>query len=461
VPKLLLINPASDNVVLSNMKSTSWPPLNLPYIAAITPSRYEIKVIDENIEPFAFCQADLVGITAITSCVARAYEIAKIYRDKGIPTVMGGIHVSMMPEEALQFCDAVVIGEAESAWPLLISDFEKERLKKKYYGEWLGLDKLPLPRREVLKNSFYKWGSIQTSRGCPMDCSFCSVSAFNGRRFRRRPLESVIAELQQIQQKMILFADDNIIGHGTPDKDWAKHLFRRIIDLKMNKLFFAQASLQVGGDEELLRLAAKAGVRVLFIGMESINAESLRAYNKGINLRHYEQRQYGMLIRRIRKAGIAVLGAFVLGGDEDKLDVFSATLDFIKSNRIDMIQTTKPTPLPGTKLWDQLLSEGRIIDTNFPDAWKDYRLSRLVFEPKHMTREEAYEGFTYLRKVFYSPLETLRRTLNTLLTTRSVTATFLAYEINASYRKGFFDSEHYLRYNKKGLIQKFNKMHGT
>ena len=194
MPHLLLINPSNEHKGLGNLRTTAWPPLNLPYLAALTPSHYEIGVIDENIAPFEFKKADIVGITSYTSSVSRGYEIAQIYREQGIPTVMGGIHVSMLPEEALKYCDTVVIGEAEGVWQKVLEDLETGNLKKRYKGSWKNLKDLPIPRRDVLRNEFYTWGSIQTSRGCPMNCSFCSVSAFNGRRFRRRALEDVIKE---------------------------------------------------------------------------------------------------------------------------------------------------------------------------------------------------------------------------------------------------------------------------
>jgi radical SAM superfamily enzyme YgiQ (UPF0313 family) len=183
MPRLLLINPATASKGLGNLRSTSWPPLNLPYLAALTPDYYEIEVIDENIEPFEFKKADLVGITAYTSSVTRGYEIAQLYRKQGITTVMGGIHVSMMPEEAKNYCDAIIIGEAENVWPTLLEDFEAGKLKKQYLGDWADLEHLAPPRRDVLRNDFYEWGSIQTSRGCPMNYVFCSVTAFNGRRY--------------------------------------------------------------------------------------------------------------------------------------------------------------------------------------------------------------------------------------------------------------------------------------
>jgi radical SAM superfamily enzyme YgiQ (UPF0313 family) len=446
MPKLLLINPSVDHTVLGNMRATSWPPLNLPYIAAMTPAHYDVQVIDENIEPFVFREADIVGITAMTSSVYRAYQIAQQYRSHGIPTVMGGIHVSMMPEEALNYCKTIVIGEAESVWPQLLQDFESGQLRRRYQGTWQTLDKLPIPRRDILKNSYYSWGSIQTSRGCPMDCTFCSVTAFNGKRFRRRPMDSVIQELTQIPQKKILIADDNIIGHGSKDRLWTKELFRQIIALKLNKIFFAQSSLQIGEDPELLRLAAKSGLKVVLIGMESINPESLRSYKKSINLHHLNHERYNALIQNIRKAGIAVLAAFVLPSEKDTMEVFDATLRFIRLAGIDIIQTTKPTPLPGTQLWKELIAENRIIDTNFPEAWKDYRLSRLVYEPSKMSRRDAYRGFTALREQFYSRSETIRRTLNTLCTTRDPITTYIAYRINASYRKAFLESDHYREY---------------
>jgi radical SAM superfamily enzyme YgiQ (UPF0313 family) len=450
MPKLLLINPSVDHTVLGNMRSTTWPPLNLPYIAALTPRHYDIKVLDENIEPFVFEKADIVGITAMTSSVYRAYQIAQEYRSRGIPTVMGGIHVSMMPEEASGYCDVVVKGEAEPVWPQLLKDFECGQLHRQYEGSWQSLDNLPIPRRDILKNSYYSWGSIQTSRGCPMDCTFCSVTAFNGKRFRRRPIDSVINELQQIPQKKILITDDNIIGHGRKDQIWAKELFRKIIALNLKKIFFAQSSLQIGEDPELLRLASKAGLKIVLIGMESINPETLRSYKKTVNLKHFNHNRYTPLIHNIRKAGIAVLGAHVLGCDTDYIDVFEATLQFIRSSGIDVIQTTKPTPLPGTQLWKELIAENRIIDMDFPRAWKDYRLSRLVYEPRNMSREDAYRGFTALREKFYSRPETIRRTLNTLLTTRDPITTLIAYRINASYRKAFLESDHFRKYGSTG-----------
>lgn len=447
MPRLLLINPSNSHKGLGNTRATAWPPLNLAYVAAVTPGHYQIELLDENVEPFEFREADIVGITAYTASVHRAYQIARRYRECGIPTVMGGIHVSMMPDEALQFCDAVVIGEAETIWPRVLEDFEAGRLQKQYKSSWTSLDALPFPRRDLLHDSFYRWGSIQTSRGCPMDCSFCSVTAFNGQRFRRRPLESVIAELEQIPQKMVMLTDDNIIGHGKDDLEWSYAFFSRIIEKGIKKIFFAQASIVFGEHPELVRLAAKAGLRIVFVGIESINPQTLHSYQKSVNLQRLQQMRYKELIAAIRKEGIAFLGAFVLGGDEDDLSVFHTTLRFIKSSHIDVLQITKPTPLPGTKLWEMMQKDGRIINQNFPEAWDDYRLTKLVFKPMRMSIDEVYEGFTRVRKSYYSNWETVKRTFFTLLTTKSLTATVIAYKFNASYRKAFLNSEHYNYYD--------------
>lgn len=455
MPRLLLINPAIAHKASGNVRATTWPPLSLPYLAAVTPSHYQIEVLDENIEPFEMRQADIVGITSFSASINRAYEISQKYQKRGIPTVMGGIHVSMMPDEAQRFCDSVVTGEAEGVWPTVLRDFEAGKLKRQYEGVWMDLKNLPIPRRDILQNSMYGWSSMQTSRGCPYNCSFCSVSVFNGRRFRRRSLNSVIEELKHIPQKFVMLADDNIIGHGQKDLEWTHAFFSRILEERIKKIFWAQASILFGEDRELIRLAARSGLRLLFIGLESVNSATLQSYRKSINLNIIQQNRTNEMIAGIRKGGIAILGSFVIGGDKDERSVFHSTLEFIKSSRIDVVQITKPTPLPGTQLWEDLRTEGRIIDQNFPAAWEDYRFTKLVFEPAQMSREEVYEGFTYLRKMYYSFWETVKRTLSTLLSTKSLTATLLAYKFNVSYKKAFRTGEHYRRYKATATKERF------
>ena len=455
MPRLLLINPYNTHKQLGSTKATAWPPLNLPYLAAVTPRNYRIEVIDENIEAFTYREADIVGITALTASVYRAYQIAKIYRERGIPTVMGGIHVSMMPEEAMRYCDAVVIGEAEAIWPRVLEDFEGGRLQKQYNGSFVNLETLPMPRREILRNAYYRWGSIQTSRGCPMNCKFCSVTAFNGRRFRRRLLDSVIDELQQIPQKWVMLTDDNIIGYGDKDLEWTYAFFTRILEKGIRKYFFTQASIIFGEDKDLVELASRAGLKIVFTGIESVNPKALQSFQKGINLERLRHGRYTELISRVRKAGIVFFCGFVLGNDEDDRSVFQATLEFIQSSHIDVLQVTKPTPLPGTQLWKELQKAGRILDQDFPEAWNQYRLSRLVFKPAQMTIEEVYEGTIYLRKIYHSFWETLKRLLYTFLSTKSLISTIMAYKFDSSYRKAFRNSELYRLYDRPDLKKKF------
>ena len=366
MPRLLLINPSNTHKGLGNIRATAWPPLNLPYLAAVTPNHYHIEVLDENIEPFEFREADIVGITAYTASVYRAYQIAQIYRKQGIPTVMGGIHVSMMPEEAANYCDAVVIGEAESIWPKVLEDFEAGKLQKQYKGTWTNLENLPLPRRDILRNPYYQWGSIQTSRGCPMNCTFCSVTAFNGRRFRRRPLDAVIEELEQIPQNKVMITDDNIIGFGEEDLEWTRVFFSRILEKGIKKIFFAQSSILLGEDPELIRLASKAGLKIVFVGMESINPKALKSYKKSINLNRLQQDRYLELVNRIRKGGIAFLGAFVLGSDEDNHSSFHQTLKFINSSHIDVFRSPSQRPCPAHNFGKPYKKKNRILNQDFP-----------------------------------------------------------------------------------------------
>jgi radical SAM superfamily enzyme YgiQ (UPF0313 family) len=291
-----------------------------------------------------------------------------------------------------------------------------------------------------------------------MNCSFCSVTAFNGHRFRRRPLDQVIAELKQVPQKLVLLTDDNIIGYGPQDADWARRFFEQILREGIRKFFFAQVSLNFGEDRDLVRLAHRAGLRVVFVGMESINPASLRAYRKSVNLQRLEQHRYRELIRTIRRNGIAFLGAFILGGDEDTPAAFPATLDFIRTSGVDILQVTKPTPLPGTRFWGELQAEQRIFLQDYPHDWSQFRLTKMVFIPRRMSLDDVYEGFTYLRDQFYRSGATLKRTLSTLVTTRSPVATLLAYSFNASYRKAFRQSEHYRQYQRPGLAAKYGRL---
>jgi radical SAM superfamily enzyme YgiQ (UPF0313 family) len=292
-----------------------------------------------------------------------------------------------------------------------------------------------------------------------MNCSFCSVTAFNGRRYRRRPLESVINELLTIPQKFVMLTDDNIIGYGKKERDWAYDFFATIIKKGIKKFFFAQTSFQFGEDPELIKIASKAGLKIVLIGMESVNEKTLKAFKKELNLKRLHHHQYHELITRIRKGGIAVLGSFIVGVDEDDISTFKSTLNFINSSHIDVLSITKPTPFPGTEFWKSLDGENRIIDNKYPSDWRKYRLTKMVYQPANMSIDEIYEGYTYLRKKYYSPVATLKRTLSTLITTKSLIASIIAYKFDSSYRKAFMLSDHYKSYNNPSLNKKFENIY--
>jgi radical SAM superfamily enzyme YgiQ (UPF0313 family) len=461
---LLLINPVEKKSSLGSYKSTSMAPLSLAYIAALTPEdKYKIIIIDENIEPLDYPNADIVGITSYTTHVRRAYEIAQVYRKKSVPVVMGGIHVSTMPDEALNYCDAVVIGEAESLWHRVLDDFENKHLQPKYYAELLPLAGMPFPKRKYMQNERYLWGTILTSRGCPMDCSFCSVTKFNGRKFRRRKVEDVISELSDIKSKFVMFVDDNIIGHESSGGDsnndgkrWLEQFFRTIIKNKIKKYFYVQASLELGEDLGLLKLAYKAGVRTALLGIESVELDSLEIYNKNLNAAYIKKHSYLQLIKNIRKSGIVIVGCFILGCDNDTVKSFKKTLDFVLESGIDILQITKPTPLPGTKFYNELSEQNRIIDTKYPDAWQYYTFTRMLFKPRLLEIEEVYQGIHYIKKNFYAPWTKMKRLFRTLFDTKSITSAIVMLILNSTYEKSFFNSDIYQDYDMRKLGGKFN-----
>ncbi|MBN2237861.1 MAG: B12-binding domain-containing radical SAM protein, partial [Bacteroidales bacterium] len=376
--KLILINPVNPNRNgLTDNKSSRFPPIGLGIVAALTPQSWDVQLIDENWIPFSYEEADLVGITAFTASANRAYEIASIYHKKNVPVVMGGIHASLCTDEALEFVDSVVVGEAEDVWARVIQDFEANQLQTHYEGSWSDLKNMVPPKRDLFHPE-YQFASIQTSRGCPMDCEFCSVTAFNGNRYRRRPINDVLEELKTISQKMIFFVDDNIVGYGKNSREQSIDLFKGMVDLKLNKLWFCQASLNFADDEELLYWAGKAGCKMVFIGFETEEIDTLKEVNKKLNISRGVD-SYEHVFKRIQKAGIAVLGAFIFGMDNDDNLKLSNRAKYCIKSGVDVIQTTILTPLPGTRLFKNLEQNNRLLYNNFPIDWNHFDMTEVVF----------------------------------------------------------------------------------
>ena len=276
--KLILINPTLSNPF------PGFPPLGLGYVAALTPDNWDVEIIDENFELARFKECDLVGLTGFTAMANRAYQIARMFKDKGVTVVMGGIHASMMPDEALQFVDTVVVGEVEAVWANVIADYESGNLKQRYEGSQTDLKNMVHPRRDLFHEDYF-CDSIQTARGCPNDCEFCSVSQFNGFAYRLRPVEEVLDEMATLEKKFLFIVDDNIVGSGPQRAQRAIELARGMIERKFNFIWYSQTALNVADDDEVLAAFEESGCRLLFLGIESEDLKVLESMKKKVNMR--------------------------------------------------------------------------------------------------------------------------------------------------------------------------------
>ncbi len=426
-------------------KFSTLPPLNLAYIAAVTPTNWEVKIRDENFTPFEFEEADLVGITAFTSNINRAYELAEIYREKKIKVIFGGIHASMLPEEVLQYGDSVVVGEVEGIWEKVIRDFENNALQPKYIGPQVDLSQSKiLPRRDLIHPD-YLWNSIQTSRGCPFNCYFCSVSNYLGREYRQRNPEDVLKELDEIQGEFIFFLDDNLIGYSPESRKRAGVLFEGMIKRGYHKKWWMQTSINAAEDEPLLKLAAQAGCMFAFIGFETTSPEMLKGMRKGINLKIGTD-NYKKVVDTFHKYGIGVYGAFIIGNDfESPVYYKKLSKDLVRSG-IDIIQLSILTPLPGTKLMEQLENEGRLVYTDFPKDWEKYRFSYVVHEPRGVREETIYRGDSFIKKTIYSFPVYPYRLLRSLYTLKSGFNFYVLKKLNQAGKKSWKNSHYYSKY---------------
>jgi len=368
-------------------------PLALPTLAALTPQDVEVILTDENVERIDFdSEVDLVGITFMTSLAPRAYEIADEFRARGIKVVLGGIHASMLPEEAAQHADSVVIGEAEETWPQLIRDFKKHRLQKFYKASsFPDLDR-PIPRWDLLKSKSYLCNMLQVGRGCPNNCDFCSVTAFNGRKYRHKPLEKVVKEIQTLQEidkdKIIFFADDNFLSIPA----YSKALLKLLIPLRIK--WWCQASVNRLRDDGLLKLLHDSGCEAIFVGFESVSQATLDLMNKGaVN----KVEEYIQILGKVKSRGIVVFGSFIFGSDIEGEDAFERTAKFIADAGIPLAMINILTPCPGTPLYERLEKEGRILHK---DWWK-YNAEFTCFNPK-MDLETLEQGRRWVLQQIYS-----------------------------------------------------------
>ncbi len=387
--KIVLIFPRADSRRGTKVKNYITPPYGLQLLAALTPPQHEVVLLDQFHRPIdTQLQADLVGISVWTASSSNAYQLADAFRARGIPVVLGGPHVAVLPEEAAQYADAVLTGEAESVWAQLLSDLEAGQLAPIYAGEPLPLSKTPPARWDIFpKDNYVLRNVVSTSRGCHFRCEFCYESSRPDSIYRRKPLEQILAEIDSRPDPIIAFLDNDLLL----DKRYAKRLLKALIPRR--KQWMAMTSIRFADDPQMVALATAAGCRTLFIGFESISTESLHEVGK----RQNRVELYARNIRRLHDYGIMVNGSFVFGFDHDRLDVFEATVQFGLENYLETATFTILTPYPNTGLYRRLQAKGRIFDHN----WAHYDTTRVVFEPAGMTVEELEAGYFYAYRKFY------------------------------------------------------------
>ncbi|MEJ2038393.1 MAG: radical SAM protein [Desulfosarcinaceae bacterium] len=393
--KILLISPVSQNRILGEDFFFKLPTLALPTVAAYTPPGCDVRMVDERVQTLDFdAEADLVGITAMTALAPRAYGIADAFRKRGKKVVLGGMHPSALPEEALQHCDAVVVGEGENVWPELVNDFKQGRLKRIYRAETLfDVSKTIPPRWDIIdKNLYTPVDFIETTRGCPFACNFCAVTNFFGGKYRTKSLDLIEKMVSQVKttekrlalKNMVFFVDDNIVGSRRHCKEL----------LKMVKMYniqwVGQASVTVTRDEEILKLMSETRCLGLLIGLESLSEQALDNAGKRVN----RPADYIKAVDKLHQYGIGVKASFIVGFDADDIHTFDNFARFVFKSNMDSVYFSIMTPYPGTKLFTQMESEGRILHRN----WEKYDTAHVVFQPARMTPEQLQQGYFRLYK---------------------------------------------------------------
>ncbi len=425
MPLLYLINPANPLASMSFNRDSYWnrfrlwKPLGLLEIAGLTPSDWEVAVFDENLGPIeygALRRPDVVGITAFTSQAPRAYEVASWFRAHSVPVIMGGIHATMCRAEASRYVNSVVTGEAESVWAQVLKDVRTGSLKLHYDGGLAEMERIAPARHDLLPQG-YAFGSIQTTRGCPLSCKFCSVTAFNGSRYRERPVADVVQEFAAIPESRVLIVDDNLIGRSQEHVERAKELFRALAAAGTGKTWIGQTTVNIADDEELLDLAEKAGCMGVFIGFEAVTAEGLPELGRKADM--LCRRDIRASMDRIRRHNIVVVGSFIMGLDSDRPGIGRLIAEAAGRYGVDNMNVLFLTPLPGTRLWRQLKAEGRIVMNAFPDDWKYYTLNYPVARYKHLSRDVVVREMIECNRTFYSLPNILARASASLLAGRN------------------------------------------
>jgi radical SAM superfamily enzyme YgiQ (UPF0313 family) len=399
MPSLMLITASSPEIRrVRRARVLNFQQITMPYLASGVPRSWDVTHVDEQAEEIDWnIHADIVGITFHTPSAFHAYAIATRFRVRGICVVMGGPHVTLLPDEAIRYADVIFIGEAEGLWEEFLKGFEAGSYLRVYRQTSAPcLENIPQARKELFHRRDYSNGVLFATRGCPGQCDFCTVAVMYRHKFRKRPTAEVTAEYASFRGKVIIFWDDNIAG----DMEYAKRLFRSIAPHR--KWWSGQASIHAGRDDEFLEGAAHSGCKQLFLGLESISQQSMAEVNKGFN----RTEEYLQTIDRIHSHGIAVQAGIVFGFDHDTPEIFKDTIDFLEGAGVQNATFNILTPFPGTPLFRRMEAEGRILTRD----WSKYN-SRddVVYQPKRMSAEELLAGFRYANERFYSLSSTAKR----------------------------------------------------
>lgn len=401
-------------------KSLHYAPLTLTTLAALIPEdvEHEVVIYDETAGKIPLdIDADLIGITCITGTAPRCYAYADYFRKKGIVVAMGGVHPSMLPEEAAQHADVVFTGFSEQTFPQFIHDFVKGSYQKFYHQNAdYTIEGKPHPRRELLNSKRYiTTKTVEAIRGCCHTCSFCAYPAAFGKPVHKRPVKEVVAEIEALDTKHVLFPDVNLIT----DRAYALELFNALIPLKI--IWLGLVTSSVGIDDEIMTVFRKSGCKGLLIGFESITQESQQYIHKGVN----KVNSYVSLMERLHDNGILVQGCFAFGGDEEDESVFDRTVEMIIKAKIDLPRYSILTPFPQTQYYAQLEKEGRIIERN----WAMYDVQHCVFQPKQMTKEQLEEGTDRAWRATYKTSNIMKRLAP------FTNSPWLSVPINLGYKK--------------------------
>lgn len=433
--KLLLINVIDTRVVddedffIPLHRLTSFQPLSLGIIAALTPYNWDVEIIDENFDEFKYAEADLVGLSSTSMCINRAYDIAKIYLSKNIPVAIGGVHATLFKEEVCKHCTSAIAGEAENVWPQLIEDFYNSSLKSIYEAGYADLSIPVSPRRDVFEKYDYEIATMEFTRGCPFNCSFCGVPVYLGHKLRYKPVNTIIEELKEIKQNYVIFKDDNLIGSSKAHKAKAIELFEQIIDNNIKKDFLCFVSVNITDDEDVLKLARKAGFVLFFIGIETENLKAIKSIHKDIN-ENPARKAYKETFKRLHKAKVAVTAAFICGFDTDTVDDIHDRAKFIMESPLDTFTFTFLTPLPKTPLQLQLQEENRLIKNNYPEDWIYYNFCHLTYKVKNGNNKEMAEVINHYMVKLHTAKMFKKKLFKSLFYTGSLRTTAATYVFN-------------------------------